>query len=64
MYGTTDSLALWSDICTLHEGTKNEHKECYHLVMKKLNLFATLPNESANEMYSHLNIIVEEVNGL
>jgi hypothetical protein len=32
--------------------------------MKKLNSFEMLPNESANEMYSHLNVLVEEVNGL
>jgi hypothetical protein len=32
--------------------------------MKKLNSFEMLPNESANEIYSHLNILVEEVNGL
>jgi hypothetical protein len=32
--------------------------------MKKLNSFEMLPNESANEMYSRLNVLVEEVNGL
>jgi hypothetical protein len=32
--------------------------------MKKLNSFEMLSNESANEMYSHLNVHVEEVNGL
>ena len=48
----------------LHEGTKSEHEERYHLVMKKLNSFEMLPKESANEMYSRLNVLVEEVNGL
>ena len=32
--------------------------------MKKLNSFEMLPSESTNEMYSCLNILVEEVNGL
>ena len=32
--------------------------------MKKLNSFEMLPKECANEMYSRLNILVEEVNGL
>jgi hypothetical protein len=32
--------------------------------MKMLNSFEMLPNESANEMYSCLNVLVEEVNGL
>ena len=56
--------ALWSDICALHEGTKNEREERYYLIIDKLNSFKILSNESANDMYSRLNIIVEEVNGL
>ena len=30
-------------ICVLHEGTKSEREERYHLVMKKLNSFLMLP---------------------
>ena len=60
----TDTRALWSDICALHEGTKSEREERYHLVMKKLNSFEILSRESANEMYSRLNVLGEEVNGL
>ena len=59
-----DTHALWSDICALHEGTKSKCEERYHLVMKKLNSFEMLPKESANEMYSCLNVFVEKVNGL
>jgi hypothetical protein len=33
-------------------------------VIKKLNSFEMFPSESANKMYSHLNVLVEEVNGL
>jgi hypothetical protein len=32
--------------------------------MNKLNSFEMLPNEIVNEMYSRLNVLVEEVNGL
>jgi hypothetical protein len=32
--------------------------------MRKLNSFEMLANENANAMYSRLNILVEEVNGL
>ena len=59
-----DTHSLWLDICALHEGTKSEREERYHLVMKKLNSFEILPSESANEMYSRLNVLIEEVNGL
>jgi hypothetical protein len=55
---------LWLDICALHEGTKSEREERYHIAMKKLNSFEMLANENANDMYSRLNILVEEVNGL
>jgi hypothetical protein len=52
------------DICALHEGTRSEREERYHIVMRKLNSFEMLANENANAMYSRLNILVEEVNGL
>ena len=64
MRNNKDTHALWSDICALYEGTKSESEEHYHLVMKKLNSFEMLPKESANEMYSRLNVLIEEVNGL
>ena len=59
-----DTHALWSDVCALHEGTKSEHEERYHLVIKKLNCFEMLPKECANKIYSRLNVLIEEVNGL
>jgi hypothetical protein len=55
---------LWMDICGLHEGTRSEREERYHIAMRKLNSFEMLANENANAMYSCLNILVEEVNGL
>ena len=64
MRNQKDAHALWSDVCALHEGTKSEREECYHLVIKKLNSFEILPKESANEIYSRLNVLVEKVNGL
>jgi hypothetical protein len=59
-----DAHALWSGICALHEQTKSEREERYHIVMRKLNSFEMLANENANDMYSRLSILVEEVNGL
>ena len=64
MQNHKDAHSLWSDICALHERTKSEREERYHLVMKMLNSFEMLPSENANEMYSRLNVFVEEVNGL
>ena len=56
--------ALWSDICALHEGTKSVHEKRQHIDMRKLNSFEMIANENENDMYSWLNILVEEVNGL
>jgi hypothetical protein len=55
---------LWMDICALHEGTRSELEERYHIAMRKLNCFEMLANENVNTMYSRLNILVEEVIGL
>jgi hypothetical protein len=55
---------LCMDICALHEGTKSEREKRYHITMKKLNSFEMLANENANYMYSRINILIEEVNGL
>jgi hypothetical protein len=55
---------LWMDICALHEGTKSEREVRYRIAMRKLKSFEMLANENANAMYSRLNILVEEVNGL
>ena len=59
-----DVDALWLDVCALHEETKSEREERYHLVMKKLNSFKMLSKECANKIYSCLNVLIEEVNGL
>jgi hypothetical protein len=52
------------DICALHEETRSEREERYHIAMRKINSFEMLANENANAMYSRLNILVEKVNGL
>jgi hypothetical protein len=55
---------LWENVCALHEGTKSEHEERYHIALKKINSFEMLPKESANDMYTHLNVLVEDLNAL
>jgi hypothetical protein len=30
---------LWENLCALHEGTKSEREERYHIVLKKINSF-------------------------
>jgi hypothetical protein len=58
VHNPKDYHAIWLDICALHKGTKSGCEELYYLVMKKLNSFEILPHESANDMYSQLNILI------
>jgi hypothetical protein len=55
---------LWENLCALHEGTKSEREERYHIALKKINSFEMLPKESANDMYTRLNVLVEDLNAL
>jgi hypothetical protein len=55
---------LWENLCALHEGTKSEREERYHIALKKINSFEMLSKESANDMYTRLNVLVEDLNAL
>jgi hypothetical protein len=55
---------LWGNLCSLHEGTKSECEERYHISLKKINSFEMLPKESANDMYTRLNVLIEDLNAL
>jgi hypothetical protein len=55
---------LWTNLCALHEETKSEREERYHIALKKINSFKMRPKESANDMYTHLNVLVEDLNAL
>jgi hypothetical protein len=41
---------LWGNLCALHEGTKSEREQHYHIALKKINSFEMLPKKSANDM--------------
>jgi hypothetical protein len=61
---TKDAHELWTNFCALHEGTKSEREEHYHIALKKINSFEMLSKESANDMYTRLNVLVEDLNAL
>jgi hypothetical protein len=52
------------NLYALHEGTKSEREERYHIALKKINSFEMIPKESANDMYTRLNVLVENLNAL
>jgi hypothetical protein len=61
---TKNTHELWENLCALHEGTKSEREERYYIVLKKINSFKMLSKESANDMYTRLNVLVEDLNAL
>jgi hypothetical protein len=64
MHNAKNAHELWENICALLEGTKSEREERYHIALKKINSFEMLPKESANDMYTRLNVLVEDLNAL
>jgi hypothetical protein len=59
-----DAHELWENLYALHKGTKSEREKRYHIALKKINSFEMLPEESANDMYTRLNVLVEDLNAL
>jgi hypothetical protein len=64
VHNAKNAHELWENLCALHEGTKSEREECYHIALKKINSFEMLLKESANDMYSRLNVLVEDLKSL
>jgi cell division protein FtsB len=60
----TSAKKLWNALVEIHEGTESVRNERYEVLKRKLDAFAMLPNENANDMFSRLNSLVDEINGL
>jgi hypothetical protein len=39
VHNAKNAHELWKNLCALHEGTKSEHEERYHIALKKINSF-------------------------
>jgi len=56
---------LWEKLVEMHEGSKDEReRNTTKLLWIKLMLFKMLPHENANKMFSHLNVLVVQLNDL
>jgi hypothetical protein len=55
---------MWLQLIQLHDGSSKIHEQKYHLLRAKYDEFKMLPNEYCNDMFSRLNLIVEELNSL
>jgi hypothetical protein len=55
---------MWLQLIQLHESSSKVREQKYHLLRAKYDKFKMLPNECCNDMFSHLNLIVKELNSL
>jgi hypothetical protein len=55
---------IWLKLHELHDGTSNVHEQKHCLVLNENNSFAMKDNELVRDMYSHLNLIINELNSI
>ena len=62
VYNLKSAHKIWNTTEELHKGTSDVREQKYTLVKETFNSFKMMPNELANDMYSCLNVIVDELN--
>ena len=60
----TTSHDIWTALELIHEGSKSVRNDQYDGLIKKINNFVMNRNERVNDMYSRLNVLVEEIKAL
>ncbi|CAN6324860.1 unnamed protein product [Urochloa humidicola] len=64
VYGLKSAHEIWNTIKELHDGSSDIRDQKYSLLKKEFDDFKMFPHELANDMYSRLNVIVNELNSL
>jgi hypothetical protein len=55
---------MWLQLIQLHDDSFKVREQRYHLLRAKYDEFKMILNECCNDMFSHLNLIVKELNPL
>ena len=55
---------IWIKLHELHDGTSNVREQKHCLVLNEYNSFAMKDNELVRDMYSRLNLIINELNSI
>jgi hypothetical protein len=55
---------IWLKLHDFHDGTSNVREQKYCLVLNEYNSFAMKDNELVGDMYSRLNLIINELNSI
>jgi hypothetical protein len=64
VFSCDNAHELWKTIKEENEGSKEVANERYGCLLEEFNSFKQLANENAESMYSHLNVLVNEINAL
>jgi hypothetical protein len=64
VFSCPNANELWELIVENEEGTKDVANQKYHILGNEFAHFKQLDNENANNMYSRLTTLVNEINGL
>ena len=55
---------IWLKLHELHDGTSNVHEQKHCLVLIEYNSFAMKVIDLVRDMYSHLNLVINELNSI
>jgi hypothetical protein len=55
---------IWLKLHELHDGTSNVREQKHCLVLNEYNSFVMKENELVRGMYSHINLVISELNSI
>jgi hypothetical protein len=55
---------IWLKLHELHDDTSNVREQKYYLVLNEYNSFAMKEKDLVRDMYSHLNLVINELNSI
>ncbi|WVZ90596.1 hypothetical protein U9M48_036881 [Paspalum notatum var. saurae] len=64
VFASPNAHELWKQIVENHEGSVDVANQKYHVLADELTSFKQFANESAHDMFSRLNTLVNEINNL
>jgi hypothetical protein len=64
VFNMKTSNEIWLKLHELHDGTYNVREQKHFLVLNEYNSFAMKENELVRDMYSRLNLVINELNSI
>jgi hypothetical protein len=55
---------VWLKLHEFHDGTSNVREQKHYLVLNEYNSFAMKDNELVRDIYSRLNLIINDLNSI